>query len=246
MNVAVILAGGIGARVGAEIPKQFIKILDKPILAYTLELYQNNENIDAIEVVCHKDWKDEVRAISKKYGIHKLKWVVDGGNTFQESVMNGVFNLKNELKRSDIIVLAIGVSPLTSNDVINDSINVCKKNGNGIASQDMTLCTCIKYDEISTVENISRETIKGFITPWSFNFGELYDVYRESVESGIIDLVDPYTTSLYLKLGKRLYFSKTNSANIKITTQSDLDFFEGYILLKEKRKNKGVLSNVVL
>ena len=61
MNTAIILSGGIGARVGANIPKKFIEVYDKPILAYTLENFQNDSEIDTIEVVCHKDWVQRVQ-----------------------------------------------------------------------------------------------------------------------------------------------------------------------------------------
>ena len=97
MNIAIILAGGSGSRVGADIPKQFIKVMGKPILAYTLEKFQNNPNIDAIEVVCHKDWLDEVERINEEYSITKTKWITTGGATFQESTMKGIFNLKGKI-----------------------------------------------------------------------------------------------------------------------------------------------------
>ena len=88
MNIAIVLAGGTGTRVGADIPKQFIKVMGKPILAYTLEIFQKNQNIDAIEVVCHQDWIDEIENIDREYGFGKVRWIVTGGGTFQESVMN--------------------------------------------------------------------------------------------------------------------------------------------------------------
>lgn len=75
MNIAVILAGGTGTRVGANVPKQFIEVLSKPILAYTLDNFQVDPEIDAIEVVCHKDWIDEIRSICDRYGIDKLRWL---------------------------------------------------------------------------------------------------------------------------------------------------------------------------
>lgn len=84
MNIGVILAGGTGTRVGAGVPKQFIKVQGKPILAYTLEIFQN-DNIDAIEVVCHKDWVDEVEDICHKYRIDKKKWTCTGGQPSGES-----------------------------------------------------------------------------------------------------------------------------------------------------------------
>ena len=104
MNIGVILAGGTGTRVGAGVPKQFIKVQGKPILAYTLEIFQNDDNIDAIEVVCHKDWVDEVEDICHKYRIDKKKWTCTGGTTFQESTMNGIFNLKGKISKDDIVV----------------------------------------------------------------------------------------------------------------------------------------------
>lgn len=98
MNVGIILAGGTGTRVGAGIPKQFIEVQGKPILAYTLEIFEENDNISAIEIVCHKDWVDEVERICDQYNITKKKWICTGGDTFQESTMNGIFNLKGKSK----------------------------------------------------------------------------------------------------------------------------------------------------
>lgn len=237
MNIAIILAGGTGSRVGASIPKQFINIMDKPILAYTLEIFQNNTNIDAIEVVCHKDWIDETNKIIHSYRISKAKWITEGGNSFQDSVQNGVNYLVDKISMDDIVVISFGVSPMTTDDIINDSISVCKSNGsNAIASEDMVLCTCIKDDEYSTTQSILRESIKGFSNPWTFVYGELYDAYKTANEKGMLEGLEPHTTSLYLALGKKLYFSKTISTNIKITTKEDLDIFEGHLLLEQKRR----------
>lgn len=238
MNIAIILAGGSGTRVGADIPKQFIKIMDKPILAYTLEIFQNDSEIDAIEIVCHKDWRAETERIANEYAISKVKWITEGGSTFQESTINGVFNLKDKLSPEDIAVISFGVSPLTSEDIINDSIKVCREHGNGIAAEDCVLCTCIKDDEYSTTQNLIRETIKGFSNPWTFKFGELCEAYEEAQRLGILEDLEPHTTSVYFALGKRLWFSKSNSNNFKITTKEDLERFEGLLLLREKYKNK--------
>lgn len=238
MNIAVILAGGTGTRVGAGVPKQFIKVEDKPILAYTLEIFQNNKNIDAIEIVCHRDWIDEVEQICSEYGITKKKWICTGGESFQESTMNGIMNLKGKIAENDIVVISFGVSPMTPQEDIDDSIRVCKEHGNAIASVDMDLCTCIKDNEESTTQNIIRETLKGFANPWTFRFGELHEAYEEAVKKNMLDTLEPHTTSLYLALGKRLWFSQSTAAQCKITHKSDLDVFEGHLLLQEKRKQK--------
>lgn len=235
MIVGIILAGGTGTRVGAGIPKQFVEVQGKPVLAYTLEIFQNNKNIDAIEVVCHKDWTDNVDSICEKYGITKKKWTCLGGATFQESTMNGIFNLKGKIDDDDIVVISFGVSPMTPQEDIDDSIRVCKLHGNAIASADIDLCTCIKDDEFSTTQSILRETMKGFANPWTFRFGELCDAYEQAINKGILGELEPHTTSLYLALGKRLWFSQSTAAQSKITHKSDLDVFEGYLLLKKYR-----------
>lgn len=241
MNIAIILAGGTGTRIGANRPKQFIEVFGKPILAYTIEIFQKNRSIDAIEIVCHKDWFDEVRRIVDVYHLDKTKWITTGGSTFQESTMNGIFNLKGKLAKEDIVVISFGVSPMTTNDVIEDSIRVCKEHGNAIASEDMVMCTCIKDasdDEKSSVEPILRETIKGFANPWTFKFGELCDVYELAVERNMLNEFEPHTTSLYFALGKRVFFSKGTNNICKITYLEDINTFKGWLLLKKYNEGK--------
>lgn len=79
MNVALIIAGGSGQRMQQDIPKQFLHIHDKPVIIYTLEGFQRNPQIDAIEVVCLDGWHEVLWANAKQFGIDKLKWVISGG-----------------------------------------------------------------------------------------------------------------------------------------------------------------------
>ena len=240
VNIAVVLAGGTGTRVGANIPKQFIDVMGKPVLAYTLDNFQQDPEIDAIEIVCHKDWVHEVQSICERFGITKLRWLALGGDTFQQSTLNGIMNLKDKIKPKDIVVISFGVSPFCTPDIINDSIRVAKEHGNAISAEDSPLCTCIKDDEFSTTQNLIRETIKGFSNPWTFRFGELVEAYEEVIRRGILDSLEPHTTSVYLALGKRLWFSKSSGHNFKITLKEDLDRFEGLLLLKQKREAEGI------
>ena len=240
--MAMILAGGTGTRVGADIPKQFIKVKNKPILVYTIENFQNNKNVDAIEIVAHKSWMDECKKYVAEYNLDKVRWYTTGGDTFQESVINGVEHLKGKITDDDIVLISFGVSPYTTDEIIDDSIRVCEKYGNAIAAEDMVLSTCIMDDEISSTQNIIRETLKGFSNPWTFNFGELCEVYDTAAKTGILEKVEPHTTSVYFELGKRLYFSKTNRKNFKITTPEDLEIFEALVLLEDVRKKEGTQS----
>ena len=95
MNVALIIAGGSGQRMQQDIPKQFLHIHDKPVIIYTLEGFQRNPQIDAIEVVCLDGWHEVLWANAKQFGIYKLKWVISGGSTAQESIRNGIENLSD-------------------------------------------------------------------------------------------------------------------------------------------------------
>ena len=119
-NIAVIIAGGSGNRMGQDIPKQFINVYDKPVLIYTLEGFQKHPQIDAIEVVCIEGWESVVMAYAKQFNISKLKWIVNGGNSGQESIRNGVYNLENIADSDDIIVIHDGIRPLVDASVLTD------------------------------------------------------------------------------------------------------------------------------
>ena len=116
MNVAVIIAGGSGHRMGQDIPKQFINVYDKPVLIYTLESFQRNDLIDAIEVVCIDGWHNVLWAYAKQFNITKVKWVISGGNSAQESIRNGVYNLKDVCSADDNIIIHDGIRPLVDDE----------------------------------------------------------------------------------------------------------------------------------
>ena len=123
MNIAIIIAGGTGHRMGQDIPKQFINVYDKPVLIYTLEGFQKHPEIDAIEVVCIDGWHDIVWAYAKQFNIDKLKWIVSGGNTGQESIRNGVYNLEGKCGDDDIIIVHDGIRPLVDETVLTRSLS---------------------------------------------------------------------------------------------------------------------------
>lgn len=235
MNIAIILAAGKGTRVGGSVPKQFIEFNGKPVLAYTAEIFEQDPNIDSIEIVCHKDWVPYVRKMAAEFNLSKVRWLTEGGSTFQESVVNGVFSLRESLSPDDIAVISFGAAPMTPREDIDDSIRVCREHGNGIAARDIDLCTCIKDDEYGSSQSIIRENLKGFANPWTFRYGELCEAYDTAIARGMLGNIEPHTTSLYFALGKRLWFSRCTSPCAKITTRQDLELFEGYLLLKDRQ-----------
>ena len=112
MNLAIVIAGGSGTRMGLDIPKQFVNIYDKPVIIYTLEGFERHPMIDEIEVVCIDGWHDVLKAYARQFGITKLKRVVSGGKTGQESIRNGVFALEGYLSDDDTVIIHDGIRPL--------------------------------------------------------------------------------------------------------------------------------------
>lgn len=254
MNITVILAGGVGNRLGAGIPKQFVEILGKPILAYTIEPFDKHPDVDAILVVCVKPYMDYIWELKEKYGFEKLKWVTEGGATFQESVMNGMNYLSDKAQKDDTVLFHFGASPFIKPDIITDVIKVCKKKGtNAISTTDYLLLSGMKKTTESvsdpanyTEEYINRDTIAVMNTPHAFQYGFLVDMYKEAVETGVINTVEPHTTTLMYAMGKKIYFSKGSQDNIKITTKDDLEMFEGYVLEQQRKSNEKVEGDVVV
>ena len=185
MTTAIIIAGGSGSRMGQDIPKQFINVYDKPILIYTLEGFQKHPQIDAIEVVCLEGWHDVLWAYSKQFGIDKLKWIVSGGKTGQESIRNGVYNLEGVLSDDDIVIIHDGIRPLVDEIVLTDVILKAKKYGNAVTSlpYNEQIFVIDEYDNNSTIQFIPRETLRRVSTPQAYRFDLLDSKYHEAYEN---------------------------------------------------------------
>ena len=253
MNVAVILAGGVGNRVGANRPKQFIEIQGKPVLAYTIEAFQNHPEIDAIEVVCHKSWKEYLSDFVGKYHYDKVKWIADGGSTFQESVLNGIYYLNGLISEEDIVLVHFGASPFIQPYIISDCIRVCKEKGNAISTIDYFLLSGYKHstDSVDDPENytdeyIDRDTVACMNSPHAFKYGFIKNLYDESIKSGVINEVEPHTTTLMYKMGKRIYFAKGSQTNVKITRKEDLALFEGYVMQQKEYEENKMTGDVIV
>ncbi len=235
MNIAIIIAGGSGHRMGQDIPKQFINVYDKPVLLYTLEGFQRHSQVDAIEVVCIEGWQDMVWAYAHQFNITKLKWMVSGGNSSQESIRNGVYNLEPVCKENDIIIIHDGIRPLVDETVLTDVIATCEKYGNGVTSMPYNEQIFIIADDISTIKYIPRETLRRVATPQAYKYGKLNHAYHEAFEKGIGISGSSYTNTMMVELGERLYFAAGSDKNIKLTTKDDLEMFKAYIKRDESK-----------
>ena len=229
MNIAIIIAGGSGSRMGQDIPKQFITVYDKPVLIYTLEGFQKHPQIDAIEVVCLEGWQEVLWAYAKQFGIDKLKWVVPGGRSGQESIRNGVFHLEGKAAADDIIIVHDGIRPLVDETVLTDVILKAQQYGNAVTSMPYNEQIFVADDEISTVSFIPRETIRRVSTPQAYRFDLLDSKYHEAFEKEIGIYGSSYANTMMVELGVRLYFAAGSDKNIKLTTKDDLELFKAYL-----------------
>lgn len=223
------MAGGVGKRVGADIPKQFIEVLGKPIIAYTMQAFQKNPDIDGIELVCVQGFEEHLRKIAEESGISKLIKIVEGGKDYEHSIMNGVKGFDGIAKSDDIIQIHWAASPFVSQEIISDNIRVCKEKGNA-----MSACKpFILYgtNDGDCAENvIDRDGFMMLSAPQAFIYKNIVEMYRLAEEKNIFAYIEPHTTNVMAELKIPIYFSVGNQTNIKITTKEDVKLFEGFVL----------------
>lgn len=232
MNYVILLAGGVGKRMGADIPKQFIKVKGKPIIVYSIENFQRNEQIEKIVVVCVKDWIDYVKELVKEYGLTKVEWVIEGGSTGHDSIKNGVFFLKDKVNPDDYIIVHDAVRPILPQKAINEVLRVAHEKGN--ASSSIVCHPPIVYTEDgeSGVKDIDREHVMLTASPQTYKFSLALSCYEKAEAENKND--STFTSSLLIHYGERVYFAKGTTSNIKVTKKEDIALFEALLDVPEE------------
>jgi len=213
MNTALIIAGGSGARMHQDIPKQFLTVNEKPVIVYTLEAFQKAPEIDVIAVVCISGWEQVLWAYANQFNITKLKHVVPGGENGQASIRNGVFELEKNYSKDDVVLIHDAIRPMVSEEIISDCIVKTKQFGCAIASVPCAEAMLETEDGILADKSYPRENLKRTQTPQGFT---------NSVAS----------CTLMIEMGQRVYFSAGSEKNIKLTTVEDIDIFKALLLAK--------------
>ena len=213
MNVAILLAGGVGNRLGAGIPKQYVEVCGKPLIVHSLEMYQRSKFVDAVEVVCAPEYEDKIWYWAKQYGIDKLKWIAYGGVSCQESTRNGIFNLEDKCSAEDVLTVNMSTSVFVDDDILADSFAICAKYGCAFSAMQCIYNNAETFDGISSVKIHYKESHKMLNMPWTAPLGTLSTLYHEATEKNIDMEQSSYMPTLFLKMGKPLYFSKDNALN---------------------------------
>ncbi|MGF2145765.1 IspD/TarI family cytidylyltransferase [Vagococcus fluvialis] len=227
MNIALLTAGGSGTRMNMEIPKQFLTVREKPIIIYTLEQFEKHPNIDAIIVVCKEGWEEILSSYAKQFKISKLKHIVIGGQTGQESINNGIKELSKFYDNEDLVLVHDGNRCLVSEDIISNCIAIANKNGNAVAVIPTVEAVVKSRDNNKSADLLDRTELFRTQTPHGFKLGKILELHEKAKTKGIVDSVA--TCTLSIDLGEEIYFCKGSEKNLKITTEEDLDIFKSLI-----------------
>lgn len=240
MNTALIFAGGTGKRMNSKSkPKQFLELHGKPIIIYTLEYFQNHEMIDNIAVVCVSDWISYLKDLITRFNIAKVKWIIEGGETSQLSIKNGLDTICNDkFSDEDIVLVHDGVRPLINTSIITKCINTVKEFGSAIttASAKETVVSINNNYNISQI--IKRSTAKIARAPQCFFLIDLLRAHKLAEVENITDFID--STSLMMHYGYELHTVDGPDENIKITTAADFFIFRAIIEAKENSQIFGL------
>lgn len=228
VNYALILAAGSGKRMGkTEKPKQFLLVNNKPLLCYSIETFQNNENISEIVVVTSKEYIREVQTLVNENKFDKVKYIVKGGESRQESVYNGLKALKdNNAQDDDVILIHDAARPLVSQDIINRNIKA-SQNYPAIETAIKAIDTVIEANEDNLLIRVpDRANVYQVQTPQTFKFSLIYKAHQ--MTNGKTNATDD-AQLVYKYLNQDVYIVEGERKNFKVTTIEDLEIVKIYI-----------------
>lgn len=240
MNIAAIFAGGVGTRMHTkELPKQFLKIHDKPIIIRTLELFEENPEIDMIVIACVENWIGYLNKLISKYNLRKVQRIVKGGKSGQESIYN-ILKAAEELgdRDKDIVLIHDGVRPLITQKTIFDNITSVKKNGSAITSVKVKETVLIVDNDESITEVPDRATSRLARAPQSFYLDDILSAHEKAISENKFDFID--SCSMLQYYGKKLYLVDGPQENIKITTPDDFYTMRALLDAKENAQIYGI------
>ena len=245
-NIAIIFAGGVGQRLSNgenSVPKQFLKINDKPIIIHTLELFQNHGLIDKIYIAIHPDYYSYMQELVKHYYITKAVGIVKGGATGQDSIYNALKLAQMENDENSIVLIHDGVRPNITSEVITENINCALKNGNAITCTSCFETILVSENGINPEHVPYRKHTYAAQAPQSFRLGEIVEAHETTRKTNpdYTDIVDSCT--LFKTLNKPTYMIKGNRGNIKITTIEDLYILRALIRYKEDVEAFGLVGS---
>ena len=225
-NIALLIAGGSGNRMGQDIPKQFMHVDGIPVIIHTLKCFQQHPDIDSIAVVCLFGWETVLRAYANQFLIDKLKWIFPGGKTGMESIHNGIYGLKEAgCDDDDLVLIHDSVRPLLSQEIISNNIATCKAYGYAITGIQCREAIFESEDGFVSSTSIPRDKLIRTQPPQTFRLSNIIKVHERARELGIKDSVASCTLIAEVG-GIDMHIVPGSEKNIKITTVEDLEILK--------------------
>ena len=238
MNIAIVFAGGVGARMGANVPKQFLELDGKPVLAHTLALFQDHPMVDGIVLVVSSGYFGDCRALAAKYGIAKPLTLAESGESAQDSIYSGLKAASEKYPADTVVLLHDGVRPYVLPDVITANIEAVERFGNAV-----TYTPCYETIVISkngqTIDALPyrRESYTAQ-APQSFRLGDILAAHEKirARPEGYTDMIDQAT--ICWTLGIPIHLVPGNRGNVKITTPEDIISLDALLKARAAREGK--------
>lgn len=240
MNIGIIFAGGVGSRMHSkDLPKQFLRIYDKPIIIHTIQHFEKNPLIDAVVVVCVADWIDYFKNLVTQFHLQKIKKIVPGGESGQLSIYNGLVAAKEIAQDEESIVLIHdGVRPLINSELLTKNIECVKKHGNSITSG-IVKETIVEIDDEGGIKMVpDRAHSRVAKAPQCFWLHDILSAHNRALEEGRKDFIDSCT--LMQHYGFKLHMTDGPYENIKITTPDDFYTMRAILQVKEDAQIYGL------
>ena len=238
MNTALILAAGVGQRMrNAGLPKQFLKLLGKPIIIYTLEKFEQCDEINEIIVVCHGSYVEYMKNILDMYQIKKVNKVIVGGNDRQSSLLKGIEAIKSgHCDDEDIVIIHDGVRPMVSLSTISENIRVAKECGGAVTVRPVTESVVITGSDEAVLSDFKKRADTFSLTaPQSFNLKKLVKAYKDNKDEEIDGMPLLDAAMVYTNMGGKIKLVKEHNTNIKVTTPEDFYYLKAMLDLEESK-----------
>ena len=235
MNYAIVLAGGTGKRLGAAVPKQFTEMAGRPVITYVLEILEQSACVDGVCVVTVSAYRQSVREWCRRYGYHKVKWVVEGGDTCQASTYCGFRALKDVAAAEDVVAVCLSTGVFLTEEILEDAFRVAAKYGNAMAAMPCIYNLAETFDGVTCDTIHYKESHRTLNLPWTAQYGLAKALYDRAWEDGVQQGETAYLPTLLLHYGYRLYLSRDTSLNkLHLTTPEDTEILTAIL----ERRNR--------
>ncbi len=235
MNTAIILSGGVGTRMGTACPKQYLMVLEQPVIAYCLDIFEKHSQIDKIVVVAGDEWQPFIQEWIDKKGITKFFDFAPAGRTRQHSIFNGLEVSAKCTPDEGVVIIHDAARPLVSDQIIADCLNGAHEDGGAMPVITVKDTTYFSKDGKQIDQLLDRSCLYAGQAPEAFRLGEYLAIHRSVSDDEIANTVG--TSQIAYNHGMKVRLVKGSERNLKITTVEDLNTFEVILAENEKGGN---------